>query len=74
MNKILKSEIKEKILAIPEYSYGVNKVKCILKNGKEFSDVFVGWGEEIIKVGNSDKVPFNANDVVEVINDIHIKD
>lgn len=55
---------------MPEYRQGVNKVKVRLKNGSEFSDVYIAWGSEIVRVGTSAKVPFNLEDVEDVVNDI----
>jgi len=69
MSRILKPELKEKILSMPESSYGVNRVKCVLTNGKVFSNVLVAWGEEVIKVGESDEMPFDVNEVADVYND-----
>jgi hypothetical protein len=61
--------IKAKILEMPEYRMGTNKVRVILKDGGRFSAVFVAWGEEIVKVGSSTVIPFEAEDIVEVEND-----
>ncbi len=55
---------------MPEYKQGVNKVKVRLKNGSEFSDVYVAWGSEVVRVGESVEVPFNLQDVEDVINDV----
>lgn len=55
---------------MPEYSYGVNKVKVQLKNGDVFRNVYVAWGFEIVKFGKSTIIPFNAEDVVDVKNDL----
>ena len=70
MSNILPTLIKEKILEMPEYRQGVNKVTVRLKNGEEFSSVFVAWGDEVVKVGTSMGIPFNADDVVYVENNL----
>ena len=59
--------IKNKILELPEYSYGVNRVTLVLDDGSTYDEVYIGWGEEIIKVGNQKGVPFDPARVVKVI-------
>ena len=60
--------IKEIIAEMPEYSYGVNKVTVELDDGCKYDEVFVGWGEEILKVGTSLIIPFDPSRVVKVVN------
>ncbi|MEA3302166.1 MAG: hypothetical protein U9Q75_02720 [Pseudomonadota bacterium] len=60
--------IKEKIAEMPEYSYGVNKVIVELDDGRKYDEVFVGWGEKIIKVGTNLIIPFDPSRVVKVVN------
>ena len=62
----LSDKIKDQIAEMPECSYGVNKVTVVLDDGTEFRDVYVAWGEEIIKVGNSKTIPFDPGKVVRV--------
>ena len=62
--------IKDKVLKMPEYRQGTNKVRITLKNGEKYSSVFVAWAEEVVKVGSSTKIPFNAEDIVEVEDDL----
>ena len=66
---LLPDLIKDKIAEMPEYSYGVNKVIVELDDGRKYDEVFVGWSEEIIKVGTSIVVPFDPSRVVNVVND-----
>jgi hypothetical protein len=70
MSKKLPSFIKEKILQMPEYRQGTNKVRVTLKDGRQFSPVYVAWADEVVKVGAGPEIPFNADDVVDVENDI----
>jgi len=51
---------------MPECKYGVNRIKVTLDDGTMYSDVYVGWCEEIVKVGNSEKVPFDATRIIKV--------
>jgi hypothetical protein len=51
---------------MPEYSYGVTRVIVTLADGTEFSDVFIAWGKEIVKVGLDAKIPFDPNKIVNV--------
>ena len=55
---------------MPEHKYGVNKVKVFLKDGREYSEVFVAWGDEIIRVGRNSRIPFELSDVSDVENDL----
>lgn len=66
----LPGEIKQKILEMPEDRQGVKKVKVRLKDGREFKDVYVAWGSEVVKVGSGTVVPFDPAEVVDVFNDL----
>lgn len=70
MKNELHYKFAEKIEQMPESSYGANKIKVILKNGSVFSDVYVAWGKEIVKIGTrlvtADEIPFNVDDIVDV--------
>ena len=69
MSNRLSSDLKERVLSMPEYRQGSHKVKVILKDGQRYSSVFVAWGSEIVKVGSNTIIPFNAEDIVDVQND-----
>ena len=51
---------------MPEYSYGVTRVRAILADGSRIEDVFVAWGREIVKVGASDEVSFDPAKIIRV--------
>ena len=70
MGTILSEKLKNEVLLMPEYRQGANKVRVKLKDGRTFSDVFVAWGDEIVKVGTSTVIPFDAEDIVSVENDL----
>lgn len=55
---------------MPEYRQGVNKVRVTLNDGRTVSSVYVAWGDEIVKVADSNHFTFNASDVVNVENDL----
>lgn len=63
-------EIAEKILVMPEYRQGANRIKVTLKNGQCFKGVFVAWGREIVKVEGYASIPFEAEDVISVENNL----
>lgn len=67
---MISQELKDKVLEMPEYSQGVNKVWVRLQNGTIYRNVFIAWGSEIVKVGNSTKIPFDAADIVELENEL----
>lgn len=62
----LPSRFEKQVLEYPERSYGVTRIVVTMDNGKEFSDVFVAWGKEIVKVGSSENVPFDPSKIVAV--------
>lgn len=66
MSRELPEHLQEKILNMPEFSYGVNRVVVTLDDGSEISDVYVAWGKEIIKVGSSDEINFDTSRIVDV--------
>ena len=63
-------ELAEKILAMPEYKQGTNKIRVTLKDGKSIAGVYVAWGREIIKVDGFLSMPFDIGDVADVENDL----
>jgi hypothetical protein len=65
-NRQIPDHLHEKVNAIPEYSYGVTRVRVTLDDGSRFSDVFVAWGSEIVRVGATEDVPFDASKIVSV--------
>ena len=54
------------VLDFPEYSQGVNRITVRLADGREFGDVFVAWGAEIVKVQGYESLPFDPSQIVEV--------
>ena len=70
MTNKLPDHIRDKVIEMREYRQGVNKVTVRLQDGRKFSNVFVAWGSEIVKVGNTTHIPFDAADVVEVENEM----
>ena len=59
----------EKVSGFPESSYGVNKVKLVLKNGSIVPGIYLAWGNEICKTENNMEIDFTVDDVIDVIND-----
>jgi hypothetical protein len=70
MGTILSEKLKNEVLLMPEYRQGANKIRVKLKDGRTFGDVFVAWGSEIVKVGTSTVIPFDAEDIISVENDL----
>lgn len=62
----LPDKFKDIVAAMPEYSYGVQRVVVTLDNGEKIWDVFVAGDNEIVKVGTSTDVLFDAQRVIEV--------
>ena len=70
MSNILPQKLKDEVLLMPEYRQGTNKIRVRLKDGRSYSSVFVAWGDEIVKVGTFNTIPFSAEEVVSVENDL----
>ncbi len=70
MTNEISKELKKRILEMPEDRKGLNTVRVRLKNGAVYKNVFIAWGHEIVKVGDSNVIPFDANDIVELENDL----
>lgn len=65
-NRTLPEAFQEKVNTMPEYSHGVTRIRVILKDGSRYSDVFVAWGSEIVKVGTTVELPFDPLRIVAV--------
>ena len=63
---LLPEHLRKKVLNMPESNYGATRVVVILDDGTRVSDVHVAWGKEIVKVGQSSAIPFDASKIVDV--------
>jgi hypothetical protein len=70
MTNVISQELKDKVLEVPEYRQGVNRVRVRLRDGTIHHSVFIAWGSEIVRVGDSADIPFDASDIVEIDNDL----
>jgi hypothetical protein len=70
MGNMISQKLKDKVLEMPEYRQGVNKVWVRLQDGTIHHNVFIAWGGEIVKVGESTDIPFDAEDIIELENDL----
>ena len=59
--------LQEEVNQLPEYGHGVTRISVTLNDGQTFGDVFVAWGVEIVKVGTSEEIPFDASTIVKVV-------
>ncbi len=66
--RLIPLRFHDQIASMPEYSYGVNRIIVTLDNGIRYTDVLVGWGEEILKVKNSEIIPFDPSLIIKVEN------
>jgi hypothetical protein len=62
--------LREKIRSFPESSMGANRVRVRLRDGREFSDVYVAWGKEIVRVGHGKAIPFDPSEIEDVENQL----
>lgn len=65
-SRAIPEQFRDQIAAMPECSYGVNRVTVTLDDGTRYNDVFVAWGEEIVKVGTSETIPFAPTRIAKV--------
>jgi len=65
-DRTIPQPFQETVNAMPEYSYGVTRIRVTLDDGSRFSDVFVAWGGEIVKVGTSKNIPFDPARIISV--------
>ncbi len=65
-SRAIPEQFRDQIAAMPECSYGVNRVTVTLDDGTRYNDVFVAWGEEIVKVGTSEIIPFDPTRITKV--------
>jgi len=66
MKNELPKHLQDKVAAMPEYSYGANRIVVTLEDGTEIFDVFVAGSGEIVKVSTSEKIPFDPTKIVSV--------
>ena len=64
--RAIPERFRDQIAAMPEYSYGINRVIVTLDDGTRFSDIFVAWGDEIVKAGTSEDIPFDPRRIAKV--------
>jgi len=65
-SRAIPERFRDQIASMPECSYGVNHVTVTLEDGTRFTDVFVAWGGEIVKVGTSENIPFDPMQIAKV--------
>ena len=71
----LPEQLQEKTNAMPESSYGANKVTLVLKDGRRIQHVFLAWGSKIVKIETKmierdDELSFKMEDITDVISEI----
>ena len=66
MTRNIPVEFQDKVASMPEYKYGASRIKVTLDDGTTYRDVYVAWGEEIVKVGESKNIPFNPEKIISV--------
>jgi len=64
---IVSAQIQEKLQLMPESAYGINRVIAILDDGTRIDDVQIAWAREIVKVGKSTVITFDASRIVDVL-------
>jgi len=67
---ILPEHLQERVRAMPESGYGVNRVTVILDDGTRIDNVHVAWGKEIVKIGKDAEVHFDVHRIVDVESEV----
>ena len=62
-------EIQEKVNSFPESSYGAHRVTVVMDDGTEYQQVYIAGCDEIIRVGESQQIPFDPRRIVDVRNE-----
>jgi hypothetical protein len=62
----LPNRLQDKTALMPEYSYGVTKIRVTLDDGSRLYDMFIAWGNEIAKVGTGEVIPFDSSRIVAI--------
>lgn len=63
---MIPKHLEDEVAQMPEYSHGVTRIRVTLRDGQVFNDVYVAWGTEIVKVGTSEEIPFDASKILKV--------
>lgn len=75
MTVSIPNPLADKAAAFPEASHGANRVTLVLGDGRRVCDVFLGWGRDIVKVGNRvvsrpEDLDFRPTDIVDVLSEV----
>jgi len=67
MDYRLPANLKARVLLFGESSMGAYHVALVLRDGTVVDDVFVAWGDEVVKVGGRTDFLLDVSEVVDVI-------
>src|SRR5205085_12479985 len=65
---IVPIQLRAQVKKLPEWGYGVKRVKVTLANGRTYTGVFVSWDTEVIGIAGGTG-SFDARDIVQVHQD-----
>jgi hypothetical protein len=65
----LRKELKDSKI-FPEFGYGVKQIKVFLRDGSNYTGVFVYWNVEIIGMRRQSKQPFDARNIIRIEPDV----
>ena len=71
----LPQSLAEKTADFPESSYGANRVTLVLGDGRRVHEVYLAWGQKIVKVGvnpirGEEDLDFSPTDIVDVVSEV----
>ena len=77
MSLTLPEKLADKAITFPESSYGANRVTLVLRDGRRVSEVYLGGGTEIVKIGSRavtspEDLGFALVDIVDVVSEVGV--
>ena len=71
----LPKHLAEKAAAFPEWRMGASRVTLVLNNGERIRQVFLAWGETIVRIGDKEieskeDIDFDMAKIDDVISEI----
>ena len=70
MQWIVPERLREKVDGLPEYTYGVNLVTLILRDGTRIPHMRLTWGNEILSLKGQDEIEIDVSQIVDVESEV----
>lgn len=70
MRNEIPDNIKEQLISMPEYKYGISRVRVTLVDDRVFHHVHIAWANEVVRVEGYTDIPFDSTKIVKIENDL----